>query len=289
MPRRPNKHSKRSNQTRHAVANFVLHLSKNILLVDPPVKVGVYLIGVAVGSVLCDQFEVPESYFSNKRNVLNQYFVKLGWGWTLSLVSTYVALTSWVYSCGRWAAVRRHLMRMVVATVQWYFCVATFRYIEIATGICTDSEHSDFYSCKKNGKTWLGFDISGHVFLLLHNLLTISEEVKTFKDWHELERLLNDEDLQKKRRVTATDMAKAHKYHKILTPFVKVVFVAIAALSVLWDFMLMMSILYRFHTLQQKILASLVAAVCWIASYRIFYNSNIKWLPCQPGKTVFFD
>ena len=269
----------------HFLVILVLKVCRTILFVDTSVKIGVYLMGVMIGSVFCDLFMVPKSYFSDKRNVFNQYFVKLGWGWTLTLVATYVALSSWVYCSGRWLAVRRHLMRLIVATVQWYVCVTAFRQIENAMGMCTDSKHNDRNECLKNGKGWLGFDISGHVFLLIHSLLTISEEVKTFKDWRKLGEMLDDEDLTSKRKITTEEISETKKFYKELSPYIKAVFAAIAVLSVLWEFMLLMSVVYRFHTLPQKVTAAFVAVICWFVSYRVIYRSEIDWLPCQPGKT----
>ncbi|KAK7481718.1 hypothetical protein BaRGS_00027091 [Batillaria attramentaria] len=271
----------------HFVLMVVMKLCRTVLFIDTAVKIGVYLIGVMVGSVICDLFMVPKSYFSDKRNILNQYFVKLGWGWTLIFVTTYVALTSWVYCCGQWASVKRHLLRMLVATLQWYVCVTAFRHIENRVGMCTDSEHSDRISCTAQGKGWLGFDISGHVFLLIHNLLTMSEEVKSFKEWRRLGELLEDELLQSKRKVTAQEISHTKTSYKELTPYIKAVFIVIAMLAVLWEFMLLITVIYRFHTLTQKVTAAFIAVFCWFTSYRMLYRSNIEWLPTQPGVSPF--
>ena len=285
MPRKGKKPLPEPTHIGHFFVMLILKVCRTILFIDTSVKIGIYLMGVMVGSVLCDLFVVPKSYFSDKRNIFNQYFVKLGWGWTLTLVGAYVALTSWVYCCGRWEAVRRHLMRMVVATVQWYVCVNVFRRIENVVGVCTDSEHLDRDACIADGKGWLGFDISGHVFLLVHNMLTISEEMKTFKDWRKLGDMLQDEDLQSKRKVTEEEISESRKSYKELTPYIKAVFVAVAAIAVLWEVMLLMSVVYRFHTLPQKVTACFVAVFCWFLSYRILYQTDVEWLPCQPGKS----
>lgn len=268
----------------HFVLMVVLKLCRSVLFVDTSVKIGVYLIGVMLGSIICDLFVVPKSYFSDKRNIFNEYFVKLGWGWTLSFIATYLVLSSWVFCIGKWTAIRRHLMRLGVATVQWYVCVTAFKHVEHTVGMCTDSEYTDRIACISDGKGWLGFDISGHVFLLMHNLLTISEEVKTFKNWRKLGELLADTDLEKKRKIDAEEIVEAQALYKNLTPYIKVAFIGVAALTVLWEFMLFISVVYRFHTLPQKVAASFVAVFCWFLSYRILYPSKINWLPVQPGE-----
>lgn len=269
----------------HFILMLVIKICRTILFQDTSVKIGVYLAGVMLGSVICDLFMVPRSYFSDKKNVFNQYFVKLGWGWTLILVGTYVTLTSLVYCCGKWAAVRNHLLRMLVATFQWYFCVNAFRHIESKVGMCTDIEHMTKDDCVGNEKGWLGFDISGHVFLLIHSMLVISEEVKPFKEWRRLGDLLEDKDLQSKRKVTADDISETQRLYKELTPYIKAVFIAITIISVLWEFMLLVTVIYRFHTLPQKVTAAFIAVACWFINYRMIYRSQMEWLPCQPGKT----
>ena len=178
---------------------------RTILFQDVAVKIGVYLIGVMIGSVICDLFMVPKSYFSNKGNVFNQYFVKLGWGWTLCLVSLFIYLTTNVYCSGKWTAMRRHGSRMLVATFQWYFCVNFFRHIENNVGVCTDNSHASKNDCIANEKGWLGFDISGHTFLLMHCMLVITEEMKPFREWKRLKELMEDDDLHSKRKVTSAE------------------------------------------------------------------------------------
>ena len=64
-------------------------LNKNILLTTI-----FYILSIGLISYSVDTYgEVPKSYFSNKYNVFNQYFVKLGWGWTLWLLLAFVGLT----------------------------------------------------------------------------------------------------------------------------------------------------------------------------------------------------
>ncbi|PVD20411.1 hypothetical protein C0Q70_18565 [Pomacea canaliculata] len=271
----------------HFVLMVVLKVCRSVLFVDTSVKIGIYLIGVMAGSVICDLFVVPKSYLSDKQNFLNQYFVKLGWGWTLTLLVSYVCLSSLVYCSGNWAAVRRHIMRMAIASVEWYVCVTAFRHIETTVGMCTSSQHLDRNTCIDSGSGWLGFDISGHVFLLIHNLLTISEEVKTFKEWRKLGELLEDEDLPNKRKVTNDDIKQAQSLYKGLTPYIKATFIVLALLTVLWEFMLLVSVVYRFHTLTQKVTAAFVAVFCWFLNYRVLYRLNSEWFPAYPGESSF--
>ncbi|KAF2666598.1 hypothetical protein BT63DRAFT_427038 [Microthyrium microscopicum] len=132
------------------------------------------------------------SYFAQKRNIFNVYFVKLGWLWTtfallvflfthpahgrpLSLAPTAQrlrALARWTAATGLW-----------YLTTQWCFGPALIdRSFVLSGGACAlraadkrgDIEISKIKSassavqCKIAGGTWSGgIDISGHVFLLV--------------------------------------------------------------------------------------------------------------------------
>ena len=50
---------------------------------------------------------------ASKHNIFNVVFVKWGWLWTLSLVTPFVVLTSYTYSCGTMDLVRKHVTRSV--------------------------------------------------------------------------------------------------------------------------------------------------------------------------------
>ena len=268
----------------HFIMMVVIKLCRTVLLVDTSVKVGVYLTGVLVCSVICDLFAFPRSYFSNKGNVLNQFFVKLGWGWTLSLLLTYIFLTSSVYCCGNWSYIRRHLLRLAVGTFWWYVCTTIFVHVESIVGVCTLTSIKDKVGCMKAGKSWLDFSISGHCFLLMHCLLIINEEMKTFKDWSKLGELLQDEELKDKRKLTEKEILYAQIAFKTQTPVIKVNVIAITLLAILWELMLLITVIYRFHTLPEKVTASFIAVGCWFVSYRILFRLKVDWLPLRPGE-----
>ncbi|CAG5116123.1 unnamed protein product [Candidula unifasciata] len=274
------------------IGNFVMMLimkaCRMIILVDTSVKIGVYLIGVMIGSIICDLFVVPRTFMADRHNVLNQYFVKLGWGWTFTFVGIYILLTSFVYCCRDVAKICQHLMRLVVGTLWWYLCTSVFMHIESTMGICTQPGHGDKAACLEAGKSWLGFDISGHVFLEIHCLLIISEEVKTFKEWKRLGEILHSEHLQDKRNLSEDEILQAQMNYKTLTPFIKVVVLILTIMLVLFEFMLLISTIYRFHTLPQKVSASFIAVICWFLSYRVLFRSGnpFPFVPVMPGYCI---
>ncbi|XP_061066141.1 acyl-coenzyme A diphosphatase FITM2 isoform X2 [Eubalaena glacialis] len=137
-----------------------------------------------VGSLLKELSPLPESYLSNKRNVLNVYFVKVAWAWTFCLLLPFITLTNY-HLTGKAGLVLRRLSTLLVGTTIWYVGTAVFANIEHYTGSCYQSpalegvrkEHQSKRQCHGEGGFWHGFDISGHSFLLTFCALMIVEEM----------------------------------------------------------------------------------------------------------------
>ena len=69
---------------------YLNYIIKRILLIKVETRIFVYISIICLGSLLTDIFPIPQTYFSNKRNFFNMYMVKVGWGWTLSLLIPFV-------------------------------------------------------------------------------------------------------------------------------------------------------------------------------------------------------
>lgn len=269
----------------HFLSILIMSLCKRVLHIDTAVKIGVYLCGVLLGSLFSDIFALPKSYFSDKKNIFNRVFVSFGFGWTLILLGGYIFLTSFVITCGNWKLViRKHILRLAISTIWWFVLTKTFSYVDSVVGVCSISGHNKKYDCLKAGRSWLGFDISGHVFLLIHILLTISEEVKSFKHWTNLETLLKEEDLPVKRNLTEHDVSQARIFYRSLTPYIKLTVLLLALWTIFCEFMLIISIVYRFHTLTQKATAAFLAVGCWFITYQITLETKSTLVPNQPGQ-----
>ncbi|KAM4691943.1 LOW QUALITY PROTEIN: acyl-coenzyme A diphosphatase FITM2 [Rhinophrynus dorsalis] len=141
----------------------------------------VFLAGIALGgSLLKELSPLPDTYWNNKKNLFNVYFVKLSWGWTLWFLLPFIVLTNYTSTRSKRVVIRR-VSSMLVSTVIWNVCTHSFMYVEI-TGSCYTSEtllkieHGNKMDCKHNGGYWHGFDISGHSFLLPYCILLILEE-----------------------------------------------------------------------------------------------------------------
>ena len=233
------------------------------VLMPPSNKASIYWLVVTAGSFIHQFLPLPQSYLSNKRNVFNVHFVKLGWGWTLGLLIPFISLTSSVYTSFNPTAMLKHLSRMAVGTFGWYVWVNLFVFIEEWTGQCVGEETlSSKKSCRLQGYHWDGFDISEHHFLLIYSALVISEEIQVKRWWSATAQ-------RNKRGKTVSDR---------FSPLVNLLFICIGLLLVLWEFMLVCTTVY-FHTVQQKVLGALVALVTWYVTYGVWYE-NERW----PGR-----
>jgi len=72
---------------------LLMHVCKKILLFDTTTKLAIYIFCITVLSVITDTVPFPRTYFSDKRNALNQVFVKWGWAWTCTILGIFIYFT----------------------------------------------------------------------------------------------------------------------------------------------------------------------------------------------------
>ena len=262
---------------------LLMHFCKKVLLIKTVYKLAIYLCAASVLSVVTDLIRVPTSYFSEKTNFFNVVFVKMGWGWTLSLLLPFVYFTSTTYCCGKTTLVRQHMARLGIATFFWYVCTQMFNWVENATGMCSSAEieHNDKQICKDAGYEWVGFDISGHTFLMMHCLLVISEEVKCIGGWTKIDEVIQSEQ-DKPTRLNAQQLSVLKYSYRAYTPRIKVMVICITLLQLLWELMLFTTILY-FHNMPQKLAAACFASTVWLCTYQTWFQMKDVW-PLSPGQ-----
>ena len=227
-------------------------------------KVPFYLFVVVVCSFIHGFQPLPQSYLSNKRNVLNVYFVKFGWGWTLLVLIPFISFTSSLYTSLNPLAILKHLRMMAVATCGWYIWVNLFVYIEELTGFCEGEEKLiSKRSCYQEGFYWNGFDISGHCFLLTYSALVISEELQPKLHWPSITSAVVQTNPENINGFQHRNIAR------LVTPFVDVFSLFAGLLSILWEFMLVFTTIY-FHTFSQKVLGAVIAIFTWYIIYRVW-------------------
>ena len=271
---------------------LVMHVCKKIILIRTNLKVAYYMVAITCGSLFFDLIPAPPTYFARKDNFLNWFFVRMGWGWTLLVTGAYVFLTSYTYTCGNRSLVRQHLTRLALATCWWYSATSFFNYIDNMTGFCSvDGIRKEGvrskHKCIELSGGWYSFDISGHAFLLIFNLLVISEEVKSINGWERILEFIQTEEDNPSKKLSGQERSQLRLSYTNLTPLVRVNIAWITAMQLVFEFMLWSTIMY-FHNLPQKFLAACFAVFGWFFIYQVLCRTNICVQVGTTGKEPHF-
>lgn len=279
-------------------AIMVMHLCKKSLFFDTNLKVALYLGCLFLVSLIADVMPIPKGYLSRSDNILNQYFVKFAWGWNLLLLMPYTILTSFVYCCGdKQKIIKHHLVRIFIATMFWWTWTTAFNIIESTLGRCSmkGEVYNSKQKCLKDGYLWNGFDVSGHCFILIYGSLVLIEECRSIINWDSIKDYIRLEDHKRSTRSNSEDnnilknlsppqfQLLKFSYDKY-TPYIRGLFVGITLLQILWDVMLVGTIVY-YHIMIEKFLGGAVAILTWFFTYKFWYPSS--FLPRLPGDGVF--
>ncbi|XP_061487397.1 acyl-coenzyme A diphosphatase FITM2 [Rhineura floridana] len=218
------------------------------------------LLGLMLGGSLIKELApLPECYMSNKRNLLNVYFVKLAWAWTLCLQLPFISITNYLVTRNIVVVVQR-LSALMVGTAIWYVCTGVFLHIEDLTGSCYKSstldvlrkEHPNRLQCHQAGGFWHGFDISGHSFLLSYCALITVEEMAVLH---------------------FVNTSRKPRLHTLVNGL----FLVLSCLTLVWVWMFFTTAVY-FHDFSQKLFGTLVGLSAWYGTYRFWYLT-----PLSPG------
>ncbi|XP_026477936.1 FIT family protein CG10671-like [Ctenocephalides felis] len=276
---------------------IILHQCRRVIFYNVNLKVGIYLAAVFIISLITDHASIPRTYFSRSNNIFNLYFVKIGWLWTLLLTVPFILLTAYTYCCGnRKQIMKNHLLRLGIATVFWLFFTKSFNYIEVQYGYCKVKGFLTKSTCLRSGHVWNGFDISGHTFLLIYSSLILMEEAKAIIGWESIRDHIRNEEhfrAQQQLQVSSNPLRYLNdnelytlktSYSKV-TPYIRLLFISMTMLLVLWDVMLVSTMLY-FHIMIEKFVAACLAILVWYFTYRYWF-AQTKLLPSMPGNGAF--
>uniref|UniRef100_A0A1I8FDQ1 FIT family protein n=1 Tax=Macrostomum lignano TaxID=282301 RepID=A0A1I8FDQ1_9PLAT len=260
-----------------SVAGLLWHLpvpqdnmKKPLLWFPPEVRACVYLCAVA-GSQrgLRLGAEIPRIFLAQQTQLLESGLHQMGWAWTFVCLSFYILFTH----------------------AGWYVCTNAFHAVENATGRCVSqppkSVHiqgvTDRGDCQRqhNG-VWLGFDISGHVFLLTWCNLRGGRPVAGLDPPG---RLLREETETGGRRLTAELADRMWRlYSQRHTFAVRCSAICLSCLSLLWDLMLCITVAY-FHSMPSKLVAALCSVASWAVVYRLVLRQQNLSFVCPPGQS----
>lgn len=213
-----------------------LDLLKTTFLKSPRVQAYCAII------LVCSVLPLSDIYKIHKHNILNQWFVKLGWFWTLIALLPMQFVTTKPQDK---EAVFHSVMRTILSSIFWYISVNLFELID----------------------DYIGFDISGHTFLLGFSNLLLSSELNLLKIY-----------IEKNKQKQQQNSNSLTKHLSNLKAFTLV-------LMILWDFMLLQTALY-YHTLIQKVVAILWAIGSWTVLDILFYQDS-RMLPVGASSIGF--
>ncbi|XP_063701579.1 acyl-coenzyme A diphosphatase FITM2 [Culicoides brevitarsis] len=277
------------------LTQVVLYGCKKIIFFDTNLKVGLYLASLFLVSLIGDFVPFPRTYLSRSDNLFNVYFVKMGWAWTLAMTTPFLCLSSFVICCGdRNRFIKHHLTRLFVATAFWFFWTKLFNVIESTYGRCNYKGYHTKVACLKAGNFWNGFDISGHAFILIYSSLVLIEEARPIIGWENIKNYLRNEEYNRTasnvsqlplKNLSDLEFKNLKNLYEKYTPLIRLCFVGMTMLQLLWDVMLVGTMLY-YHKMIEKFISGALAILSWFFTYRYWYaNANI--LPDEPGKGLF--
>jgi len=262
----------------HIIRDVILFFCRRIIFGPIQFKLLVTFAIIIIGSILKSLDLAPNSYLSLKTNIFNKYFAKLGWGWTIGLLGPFIYLTL-VTTHSQYRILTHHLVRLLIATGVWYIITSLFVHFEAYTGMCKHEEMRGATKkvCISGGHGWQeGYDLSGHAFLLVYALLIINEEVKSY------DKGTKTVDQPTKPTInengdTSTNIERQR------SKIIRILYVLLAALTILWEFMLLSTALYFHHTLH-KLIAAGIAVFFWYITYYVWYRRDSSSLlyPSSP-------
>jgi len=251
--------------------NIILAFCRRIIFAPPTLKILVYFCLIIIGPFLKDFHLLPNTSLSSKANIFNKYIAILGWTWSIVLLIPFVYLTSLIYTRGHYGLIIRHLIRLLIATIIWCIITSLLIRIEALTGMCKPTNTRRI--CHGSRYPWQ----EGHTFFLLYALLVINEEVKLYGEgWKKVEDA-------SKMNIGNSNNINQNRIKMFSIP-IGILYIALAILTILWEFMLLSTVLYLYNILH-KLIAASFAVFFWFMTYRIWYRqySRSKIAPCAPG------
>lgn len=295
------------------INEIIISVCQMYMELDVRKRLQYYFILVVIGGILCDMLpglvRTLLPFRTQKDNPLNQYFVKLGWAWTLVFLIPFQCLSRRsISNSSKWYDLR-DLTRIGITTLIWYCSIATFNYVEVSTGKCNQLSIKSRRECLRKGWNWIGFDISGHTFLLLFANLILFEESRIINGFENFGYLLDNKNQAARRKALDESRneaknenknanrnrneIKTHEspknidhydlYHRLLLP-VRVLYILMTLLALLWDFMLIQTVL-NYHNLGQKLIAFVWSVGAWYFCYRALFPANLFGLISMPMRT----
>lgn len=255
--------------------------SRHYLHIPSTAKIAYYLTSLVALSTVQYYVELPHlEGLTGKYSVLNQMFVKKGWGFTLAVFLPY-RFVSLLLRPKLWDGLKQLIVRSAVTTFFFFiWCQVLFPAIDDFSATCITANETLALTkaeCRSTeGGEFDSFDISGHSYLLTYCVLIMMEESKDILYFLWLGGRLFGESARDKMQDSAwpnldeKQVKSLRRRFPKLSPFVAVTFLNMCALSLLWDFMLLVTTLY-YHTFAEKVIGTVLALLMWGFLYRAIF------------------
>jgi hypothetical protein len=259
------------------VHHIALVFCRRVIFAPPKWKIFIYFVLIILGPFIKDIQLFPTTVsFALKIQSFNYYISQIGWSCSLSLLLLFVYFTSLIYTRAHYGLISRHLIRLLIATIIWYFTLWILVHFESLTSICKPTD------TRRACQTWGRYSWQeGHTFFYLYALLVINEEVKLYdENWKKVEEA-------SKFNPNHYDPVSSNINQTRLRIFSRPIgclYFALALLTILWELMLLSAAIY-FYDIFHKLLAATLAIVFWLITYRGWFrqSSSRQFAPCLPG------
>ncbi|KAG0739204.1 hypothetical protein G6F57_011864 [Rhizopus arrhizus] len=225
------------------------------------VALTLYPITVLVAFLYSTLGNPPNTYYAHKHNVLNLYFVKIGWVWVTLVYFSYLYFVRSRYLQDTQRFIKGSL-RYLLVTLYWYIMTqwllgpSMIDRIYVLTGgqcrsLTEQADGSDKLTsvvsqqvCRHLGGHWAGgHDVSGHCVLLIHASLFLWEELCwMFYSFDSLSLLKKQDKTQ---------------YRSVM---------AVLTIAVIWWFMLFQTGIY-FHGHYELLSGTFFGTLGWVILY----------------------
>lgn len=246
-----------------------------------------HLLIVCVGSVISGGWDIPcISFLCDKYNPINQYVVKLCWGWTMSVISGYFlfrVLGGKEERSMGWKV----MLRIALGSFIWYTGTGLIDMIQNSYGSCVFTYidfavQSNKTDCRELGGVWVPvIEVSGHIFMMVFCDMFICWQLfpnteKKEAKYDKLGDLINEaEELEMQHHNTSSNDEELLIDNAPITPpptlcqaFCCQVFEMIRVLGVVlclvFRVMIVVTVMY-FHTTTEKIIGVYMGVVLFMA------------------------
>lgn len=272
------KEEEKGSQSWLSVLENIVCWCRCYLLIPSNAKIAYYITTLLALSTVQNYVDLPHlESLTGKHSILNQVFVKKGWGFTLAVFLPYRFVSLFLHPKLR-VSLTQLIVRSALTTFFFFiWCQVLFPAIDNFSATCIAGNETltlpKAECLSTEGWQYFSFDISGHSYLLIYCVLIMMEESKEIIYFVWLKSQLFGEATKNRKEDSSwpdldeKQVKSLRKRFSKVSPVVAVTFFNMCALALLWDFMLVVTTLY-YHTFAEKMIGTVLALLMWCFLYR---------------------